>query len=441
VATLETKVVYDNLALTIDDQAVYQITAICTEQGELPHIGLFVHRVVDPHDSTQDEFIRVATVADFEELQGTRLDAIADDKNYWRAPDLTVQYTKVDVAEQAVTILGDRVNTLTTDYITYRDSFKAVSAPVLYPTTDPTVVAAAQTAYQTASAAYVVVQTAESAASDAVDDAAVDLATANSDLTAWSAEKNTVCGNISGGGTDLGTKNQTGYAVDAFFDLYDASGPSGLPGNSRDLKNEVSDFLDAYNAITFNPGTSHIRLTLSGGATNAVASDIGQAIAQAVSAATGTLLAFDNASKYWWIRELTGTFDSTNVVSVTAGTGTGAVTAKVDPANAPLDVDEGTLTNQLINFTAIYDDVTAKVADITAAQTDTAAHGSDLDNTVTTKDTAVTTAETELQTNQAAYVTAQGTTQAAYDAVIVAYDTVKSVCPNWVVTPTLPAQP
>ena len=70
-------------------------------------------------------------------------------------------------------------------------------------------------------------------------------------------------------------------------------------------------------------------LTFSAGSyTNAIAGDIGKTVVNGAS--SGTLLAYDNTAKKWWVRRVTGTTWSNATTTITTGTGTntgGAPTA------------------------------------------------------------------------------------------------------------------
>jgi len=66
------------------------------------------------------------------------------------------------------------------------------------------------------------------------------------------------------------------------------------------------------------------RLTLaSAGYTNAVAGDIGKLVQNTGATATGRLLYFDNTSRTWIVRKVTGTFSNSEALTIASGTGAG----------------------------------------------------------------------------------------------------------------------
>ncbi|MFC1654032.1 hypothetical protein ACFL1M_04260, partial [Patescibacteria group bacterium] len=84
---------------------------------------------------------------------------------------------------------------------------------------------------------------------------------------------------------------------------------------------------DGWSASANNDG---IRiLTFAGAYTSAAGTDIGKGVTQATSGHTGTLLAYDNTLQKWWVRvDDTGdNFNTTNNITVDAGTGQGIISA------------------------------------------------------------------------------------------------------------------
>lgn len=70
-------------------------------------------------------------------------------------------------------------------------------------------------------------------------------------------------------------------------------------------------------------------LTLSAtGYTNAVSGDLGKVVHNTISSHTGTLLAYDNTLRKWWLRKTLSTF-SAEAITITTGTGAGTITATV----------------------------------------------------------------------------------------------------------------
>ena len=65
----------------------------------------------------------------------------------------------------------------------------------------------------------------------------------------------------------------------------------------------------------------------SSGYTNAISGDVGKTVVSS-SGTTGTLLAYDNTLRRWWVRRGTGTtWNNTNTITITSGTGAGTLNA------------------------------------------------------------------------------------------------------------------
>lgn len=80
-----------------------------------------------------------------------------------------------------------------------------------------------------------------------------------------------------------------------------------------------------YNTVIY-------KLTLqSSGYVNAVAGDIGKVVHDGGSTHTGTLLAYNNTTRVWWIRAVLSVFADADVLTITSGTGQGTIiTSGVD---------------------------------------------------------------------------------------------------------------
>lgn len=65
----------------------------------------------------------------------------------------------------------------------------------------------------------------------------------------------------------------------------------------------------------------------SGGYTNAVSGDVGKTVVGTTSTATGTLVSYNNTTKIWIVTPVSGTFLSTEAITITTGTGAGTLSA------------------------------------------------------------------------------------------------------------------
>lgn len=431
----DTKVDYERIALTIDGVSTFQITAFCTDAGDLPDTRIFVKEIVDPQDPLLDEFTRVATVADIEELQPNRDDALAANEDYWRDDGAVVRFTKVDVAVAAAETLEDRVNTLVEDYVEYKTEFETASEEKSYPTVDPTVVEQAKTAYATAVAAYETAQTSEENAKEDVDEASSSLSEAQAELTTWEGQRD---------GLETRAEEML-LGRDQFFLLYEEVLSPESPGTAKALVAALEDYLDRVDSMLIG---DYEKLTInSSGYTPLAVSNIGSSILGQLSSAKGYVVRFDNTTREWWVvlapasQGPTVSFSPGEALNID---GLGVTTNIVQTAaqEYPWDPEKTTLDTEFTNFKTSMNYAENNKTGITAgvANHDTQ-YNNVKDSVDNTYEPAVTSAEDTLKEKQADYVTAQGTTQAAYDAVIAAYDVVKAVCPNWSPDPPLPSQP
>ena len=162
---MPTKIESTRSAVIRDDEQEFRIITVCTDRGDLPDVGLFVKEIIDADDHTQDSFVRVVDIVDFETYLADRTDAIHAGSTYWRDYLLTKYYTDVEVANAAKTAIGDRVNDLTQQYDTFTTSFEQDPAEELsFPTEEETVIEATKTAYSAAYVAYIAADAAKTAA-------------------------------------------------------------------------------------------------------------------------------------------------------------------------------------------------------------------------------------------------------------------------------------
>jgi hypothetical protein len=138
-------------ALTIDDVVTYRISVSVTDKGDLPDQFIFVISINDETDSKEDTFARVATIADFTEIQSSRLNAVNADETLYRTSSFILYYDNLETAINAQTVLKEKIDELVSDYEDYEADFETVVAEVTtHPQLDQATYDAAVTAYQDA---------------------------------------------------------------------------------------------------------------------------------------------------------------------------------------------------------------------------------------------------------------------------------------------------
>lgn len=81
-----------------------------------------------------------------------------------------------------------------------------------------------------------------------------------------------------------------------------------------------------WDAATYSDGIYTLSFQ-SSGYTNVISGDIGKTVVSS-SGSNGTLLAYDNTLRKWWVRRGTGTtWNNTNTITITSGTGAGTLNA------------------------------------------------------------------------------------------------------------------
>ena len=353
----------------------YQVRCMCTASGELPDTGIFLYQIIDQADPLQDVFIRIVEIADFDPIDSyldNRLAATLRGDTYWRSPALSKIYSSIDLAKAAVTAIFDRVNALVIEYETYITDFKTTpSVDVVFPASDVSLVQSLKDDYDAAYTDYQAKLTAQTTAQDALTAAQAYSTTAQAELQNWL------------------TLNTLPYFL-----------------GDQQYMNE------AYAASN----SSRRKLTMgAGGYVSALASDVGLTVVQAVSGNTGILIAFNNATREWWVtpRSSTDVFDLTHSVSTSGGTGVGT------PGSS--------------------DFIGGGFSDVYAGVVHIAGTGSYILSQINGHTATVSIAQTGVTTAQIAYNQSQGDLQTAYTALESSYNAVKAVCPNW--SPTYPFPP
>ena len=437
----ETRTVYRDS----NGNQLYRILVECTDSGDLSDTGVFVFRISDTRNALSDVFQRVATLSDLDDTytdgyKNNRDAAVAAGDTYWRSNTHSFDYDDLDVAVAAVRTLSDRINTLVDDYTTYKASFEAASEELNFPTSDPTIVAEREAAYETAVSDFDTAKDAQDAALDARDDAQDALTAANADLSDWQTEKDTICGN---GVSIQGLKPEMDATGNAFLELLDGSGEFTWGSDATTFKNAVqAAYDDATEIICGTDGSTFVKLAVTV-ITQVVPADIGKPVSNGTATGYLTAVSTVNASSQnWWVGNISGgSFAAGN--SVTVGGVTRGDVASVDSAaKSPFFTLLSNLNTALANMTTALSSAEAYKTRTEDGITDHVLACEAVTDTVEdVKEPAVTAAQQALEQKETAYITAQAATQAAYDEVIEKYDAVKEVCPSWTPTTPLPAQP
>lgn len=145
-----TKVEYNYTTVALEEgDFQYVITALVSEAGELPTTSLFVYQITDSVDTTQDEFIRVATPYDLENISIGREVALDAGNSYYLTSVLTRKYADLNMAVQAKDAVKSRVNDGVRAWYDFKETFTG-TLNEWHPTEDETYEQQLQDAYYAA---------------------------------------------------------------------------------------------------------------------------------------------------------------------------------------------------------------------------------------------------------------------------------------------------
>jgi hypothetical protein len=103
---------------------------------QLPHLGVFVQRIITRGDPLDDTFQRVARIADLSELPVGRDDGLDSDPGVnidYLSSTVILSYPTLDEAKAAATAVKDRVNALVTSWIDFKTNFEApIITPIVF---------------------------------------------------------------------------------------------------------------------------------------------------------------------------------------------------------------------------------------------------------------------------------------------------------------------
>ena len=127
-----------------------------TIPAQLPHLGVFVMKIVTRDDPQDDTFQRVARIADLSELPFGRDAGLINDPGVdieYLSSTVVLSYPNLSEAKLAATAIKDRVNAIITEWIDFKLNFDApIVSPAVYtlPETDASQVDVLIAAYKTA---------------------------------------------------------------------------------------------------------------------------------------------------------------------------------------------------------------------------------------------------------------------------------------------------
>lgn len=104
--------------------------------GQLPHLGVFVQRIITRGDPLDDTFQRVARIADLSELPFGRDEGLGSAPGVnidYLSSTVILSYTSLDEAKAAAIAVADRVNALVTSWIDFKTNFEApIISPIVF---------------------------------------------------------------------------------------------------------------------------------------------------------------------------------------------------------------------------------------------------------------------------------------------------------------------
>lgn len=216
-------------SVTADGVLTFDIIATFTPvEGDLPDgvNGVFVKRVLLPSDPKSDEFLRVATMADFGRSANSR--EVSYDAARFRPASgtyitarqggptslylsnvVTLAFDNLQTAIAAKSVLEQRIDAVITEWRTFKETFFAATEAT-FPLVEAGLVAKAKEDYYTAAATYDAALTAQSTAISAYNAANATVALKQTELDRINTVKNLVCPCVSY--LDLSSASRDVYA-------------------------------------------------------------------------------------------------------------------------------------------------------------------------------------------------------------------------------------
>jgi hypothetical protein len=181
-----TEITQNCTSKVVEGKLRYRIGMIVTEAGELPHIHLFLYQINDPDNQKLDSFVRVATIRDLHHAPTDRKQAVATPEKTYLSHDAEFYYDNVNVAVEAKKTLSDRINTVISAWVQYRDDFINTDGVSLkYPTADPGVVEAMIQVYRDSRSSREALEEDLQSAEVSIDVARTAISTAEKSQASW----------------------------------------------------------------------------------------------------------------------------------------------------------------------------------------------------------------------------------------------------------------
>lgn len=232
-----TVVHFEANVVEIEDEPRYRLYASCTEQGDLKDKHIFKMEIISATDDSKDVFAGLVEMSDLDDTEGfktNRYDAVLAGDQYWRSPQFAQYYEDVDVAVQAKEVLKDEINRLIEQYVTYSTQYETAGEDLTFPTGEPTIIDAQKEAYQTALDDYTKAQEAQATAKTELETAEAEF----EEVKQWIDKKEELEADLKACKARL---NDFVNRVKAFYG-------TGIPYDCLWITNEITDFIEAYDA-------------------------------------------------------------------------------------------------------------------------------------------------------------------------------------------------
>lgn len=226
-------------------QELFVITSTMTSAtipAQLPHLFVFVLKIVTRDDAKDDTLARVARIADLTSLPQGRAAGLASASGTnieYLATSVRLAYNTLNEGLDAKTAIKDRVNLLITDWIDYQANFNApdpTPEAITLPTVDPSQKSALIAAYKAAK---------EDRYDKQLEKTDADAALTQANNTYIAA--NAAVASVQGFVTNANTVSSEMVTVSAAFTALKASGDTFLPLASCAAAPDKATFQSALN--------------------------------------------------------------------------------------------------------------------------------------------------------------------------------------------------
>lgn len=130
------KTVQERKAETINGVPKFTVSTAVVDRGPLPTSKIFVIRVEEVGNPLLDRLVRVAGIADFEDLVSSREKAISSGTKIYRSGQCIQEFDSVEVAQKTAKLFLDKIDVLAHEWLTYDADFLGVESST-HPRPDP----------------------------------------------------------------------------------------------------------------------------------------------------------------------------------------------------------------------------------------------------------------------------------------------------------------